>query len=354
MYDKIFPEGLPVSPIKQIKSLNLPVYLYGMGNGAEKMYIVCEDHGIKLSGVFASDGFKAGKQFLGFAVKSLSEVAADNPNGFVALVCFGCKTPDMRTYLGKVRKAGGKVFMPHLPLFGGDLFTSEHYVSNYDKIEKAYYLLSDDKSKALYKDILKYCLTWDPEVLFLGETNSYAFPDFFSDKKIVTAIDGGAYRGDTALSLSRDLPTIKSILAFEPDSANFAKLKEVRIVGVDITCLDEGLYEKNDVLHFAALKNRGSHFCDEGIEVKVTSVDCAVSEKIDLIKLDVEGCEYSAIIGAKNTILRDKPALYVSLYHKTDDIYEIPLLINELCPGYQFAMFRADVCPAWDIILLAK
>ena len=60
MYDKIFQEGLPVSPIKQIKSLNLPVYLYGMGNGAEKMYIVCEDHGIKLSGVFASDGFKAG------------------------------------------------------------------------------------------------------------------------------------------------------------------------------------------------------------------------------------------------------------------------------------------------------
>ncbi len=354
MYDKIFPEGLPPSPIDAIKSSALPVYLYGMGNGAEKMLDVCSEYGIKVDGVFASDGFRAGKVFLGFTVLSLSDVASKHTEGFIALVCFGCKSQDMRSYLGKVRKAGGVVFMPHLPLFGGKLFTAEHYEDNIGRINNAYSLLSDDGSRRLFKDILTYCLTWDPEALFLGETNSYVYPEFFAKSEIKTAIDGGAYRGDTVLSMARDFKKLDKIHAFEPDGANYSKLKQVQCKNVEIICYPMGLHEKDGALRFAALKNRGSHFADDGVEVKVTSIDSAVSEKIDLIKLDVEGCEASAIKGAENSIKIYKPALYVSLYHKTDDIFEIILQINELYPGYNFAMFRADVCPAWDIILIAK
>lgn len=354
MLDKIFPEGLPQSPIEAIKDANLPVYLYGMGNGAEKMMDVCSKYGIKVEGVFASDGFRAGKTFLGFTVMSLSDVAKKHTCGFIALVCFGCKASDMRSYLGKVRRAGGKVYMPHLPLFGGELFTSEHYLDCIDKIGRAFDLLCDEGSRRLFKDILIYCLTWDPEVLFLGETNSLIYPQFFYENSIETIIDGGAYRGDTVLSLSNDFPSIKRIHAFEPDSSNFSKLIDVKCNNVEIKCYPLGLYEKESTLRFAALKNRGSHFCDEGVDVKVTSVDCAVNEKIDLIKLDVEGCEASAIRGAVNTIKCYSPALYISLYHKTDDIFEIILQLHEIYPDYVFSIFRADVCPAWDIILLAK
>ncbi len=354
MYDKIFPDGLPSSPIEAIKNSFLPIYLYGMGNGAEKMMNVCNEYGINVEGVFASDGFRAGKTFLGYTVLSLSDVALKHPQGFIALVCFGCRSQDMRSYLGRVRKAGGKVYMPHLPLFGGALFTAEHYAENSDRINRAYSLLSDEGSRELFRDILSYCLTWDPDHLFLGQTNSYIYPEFFNDCDIRTAIDGGAYRGDTVISMCEDFPSINKILAFEPDDANFRKLKDVQCEGVEVVCNQMGLHEKDGILHFAALKNRGSHFAEDGIEVRVTSIDSAVNEKIDLIKLDVEGCESEALKGAENTIDLYRPALYVSLYHKTDDIFDLLLQINRSHPHYKFAMFRADVCPAWDIILLAK
>lgn len=354
MYDEFFPNGLPASPIEDIKGAGLPVFLYGMGNGAEKMMKVCEEYGIDVEGVFASDGFRAGKIFLGFTVMSLSEVAAKYTDGFIALVCFGCPSADMRAYLGRVKRAGGIVYMPHLPLFGGELFTADHFKANEDRIFKAYSLLRDGRSRALFKDILTYCLTWDAEVLFFGETNSFAYPAFFEGKEFKTAIDGGAYRGDTVLSMHECFPSINRFLAFEPDPANYTKLSQVKIEKVQIESFQKGLHQAEGELRFAALKNRGSHFAEDGIKVPVTSIDSVTDEKIDLIKLDVEGCEREAIIGAEKTIKKNHPALCVSLYHKTDDIFELILQLHEISPHYEFSVFRADVCPAWDIILLAK
>ncbi|MBQ7011607.1 MAG: FkbM family methyltransferase [Clostridia bacterium] len=354
MFNKLFPNGLPMHPLEAIKASKLPVLLYGMGDGAEKMMAVCNEYGIKVSGVFASDGFRSGKTFLAYNVLTVSDLPEIYPQGFVALVCFGCKACDMRMYIGKVRRAGGIVYMPHLPLFGGELFTYDTVEKHNDEIKKAYGLLCDEGSKNLFLDVLRYCLTWDPDYLFMGETNSYVFPSFFDDKVISSAIDGGAYRGDTVLSLCDAFPSIERMYAFEPDAANFAKLKNTTVPNVRIDFLPLGLHEKNGILSFAALKNRGSHFADGGIDVPVTSVDEAVGEKIDLIKLDVEGCEAAAIKGALKTIKSNKPCLYVSLYHKTNDLFELILLINEIDPSYRFSLLRADVCPAWDIILLAK
>ena len=110
----------------------------------------------------------------------------------------------------------------------------------------------------------------------------------------------------------------------------------------------------NDTRTTLEALERGEISVDEGEEVAVCSIDGAVSEKIDLIKLDVEGCEAEALIGATKTIKSYHPALYISLYHKTDDFYSLILQINNIDPTYKFSLMREDVCPAWDIILLAK
>ncbi len=354
MLNKIFPEGIPPSPLERIKAEGKPVLLYGMGNGAEKMIAVCDKFNITVDGVFASDGFSSGKIFCGYKVLTVSDLNSVYPSGFTALVCFGCKASDMRMYIGKVKRAGGTVFMPHLPLFDGELMTAGYFQSRSSEIEKAYSLLSDDRSRRMFVGICRYFLTWDPEELFSCECNSYTYPDFFINHDVRTAIDGGAYRGDTVLSISNAFPKVNKIIAFEPDAANFAKLKTVRVDGVEIECIEKGLYKKDAVLSFAALKNRGSHFAEGGIDVPVTSIDIATGEKIDLIKLDVEGCEAEAIDGSINTLLRYHPALYISLYHKTDDFFELILKINGISDKYEFSLLREDVCPAWDIILLAR
>ena len=51
-----------------LKEANKPIVLYGMGNGADKIISVLNRYGIKISGVFASDGFVRQKVFHGFNV----------------------------------------------------------------------------------------------------------------------------------------------------------------------------------------------------------------------------------------------------------------------------------------------
>jgi hypothetical protein len=60
--------------------------------------------------------------------------------------------------------------------------------------------------------------------------------------------------------------------------------------------------------------------------------------RIDFIKLDIEGAEASALRGASRTIREDKPRLAISLYHRLQDFYELPLLLRGLNPGYRFAI----------------
>jgi predicted transposase YdaD len=51
--------------------------------------------------------------------------------------------------------------------------------------------------------------------------------------------------------------------------------------------------------------------------------------------MDIEGAEMEAIKGGADTILSRSPKLALSVYHKTRDLYEIPLLVHQLNPSYR-------------------
>lgn len=57
---------------------------------------------------------------------------------------------------------------------------------------------------------------------------------------------------------------------------------------------------------------------------------------VDFIKMDIEGAEVPALMGARKTIERDKPRLAVSVYHKPDDMITIPALLHSMRPDYSF------------------
>ncbi|MBR2850129.1 MAG: FkbM family methyltransferase [Clostridia bacterium] len=76
-------------------------------------------------------------------------------------------------------------------------------------------------------------------------------------------------------------------------------------------------------------------------------------ERVDYIKFDVEGAEKEAIEGTKETICKYKPALAVSVYHRSEDIFALALQIKELCPEYKLYLRRREYIPAWDTILFA-
>lgn len=72
------------------------------------------------------------------------------------------------------------------------------------------------------------------------------------------------------------------------------------------------------------------------LETEVDSIDHLIKEPVTFIKMDIEGSEYQAILGAENMITRHKPKLAISVYHKPEDIWQLPLLIYQFNPGYQF------------------
>lgn len=73
------------------------------------------------------------------------------------------------------------------------------------------------------------------------------------------------------------------------------------------------------------------------VEVPVDSLDHLLGdERVTYIKMDIEGAELNALKGGANIIEKYKPKLAISLYHKAEDIYEIPLYLKSLVPEYKF------------------
>jgi len=98
-----------------------------------------------------------------------------------------------------------------------------------------------------------------------------------------------------------------------------------------------GVYSKTTILKLTSLGS-GSFISNKGDNfISVTSLDETIYNfKPDYIKMDIEGSEKEALIGAKEIIKDFKPKLAISLYHKAEDLWEIPLLIKELNPDYEF------------------
>ena len=97
------------------------ILLYGMGNGADKLLAVCENKGIAVKGIFASDGFVRGHSFHGMRVMAYSEVEQlYAPNACVVLLAFGSSRPEVMALFDRVA-ARYPLFVPDLPRSAGIL-----------------------------------------------------------------------------------------------------------------------------------------------------------------------------------------------------------------------------------------
>jgi hypothetical protein len=86
--------------------------------------------------------------------------------------------------------------------------------------------------------------------------------------------------------------------------------------------------------------------------VEARTVDC-LQETYTYVKMDVEGAEAETLLGMRETLARCHPKLLISAYHKTDDFITLPMLLQQLCPGYRMYLRRNPCLPAWEIQLYA-
>ena len=74
----------------------------------------------------------------------------------------------------------------------------------------------------------------------------------------------------------------------------------------------------------------------------------AGESEITLINMDVEGAEKQALEGCRKIILRDKPKMLIAAYHRSEDLFALPLQIHALRPDYRFYLRHYRYIPAWD------
>lgn len=350
---------------EHLKATNKPIILYGMGNGAEKILSVMEEKGIKPSGFMASDDFVRGHSFKGFDVKKLSDIEIEY-GSFIILVCFGTYLPDV---MDRIKEISGKheLYAPDVPVIGGGLFDKEYAESINDKLDTVYRMLADEKSKQTFEGWVNYRITGKISYLAENYAEKSEGYDILSLGKNEVYADLGAYTGDTVEEfINVTGGEFGRIYALEPDAKNYAKLKRrlYMVNPFDLRTYNAGAWSKDCTLKFAQLGGRNSTLIPYNRvtmkainpahikDIEMRSLDSiAGSEKITYIKFDVEGSERQALEGCKNIISRDKPKLCVSLYHRTEDIFDLPLLVKSLNPSYKLYLRQHPYIPAWDMNL---
>ena len=330
---------------EKLSRSNLPVVLYGMGNGADKILRQFELKGIKCSGVFASDEFVRGHSFRGFKVKKYAEIEQEFED-FIVVTAFASEREKVLNRIFEMRKKH-LVLAPDVPVAGIELFSRRYVQINDEKFERAYSLLIDDTSRENYINIINFKI---------GGDIKYLLP-FYEKKKVYsellkiggeTIVDLGAYNGDTVAEFVSADPEYKKIFAFEPDEKNYKKLVKNTEKLRDIFTFNLGAWDCEDTAFFNAEASRNSAMSVKGKEVKMNSVDNVIKEPITLLKMDIEGSEKQAIKGAQNTIKTYRPKLYICAYHRSEDLFALPLEVNKICPDYRFYFVHHPYIPAWE------
>jgi FkbM family methyltransferase len=137
-------------------------------------------------------------------------------------------------------------------------------------------------------------------------------------------VDAGAFPGDYTLFAAKKVGPEGHVYALEPDDKNREilerNLRKARIENV--TVIPYGLWNCEDTLY---LNQQGlASQIQEGadLSIKVQTLDQLVCdykiEKMDVLKMDIEGAELQALEGAASTLSRFRPYTCVASYHIVD------------------------------------
>lgn len=339
----------------RLKNTDLPVFIYGMGDGAEKILGIFSEYGIAPAGFFASDEFVRGHSFKGHLVHSLSQIES-LIDDFIIVLAFGAGYESLYKRIEAIADRH-ILIAPDVPVVGNGLITYEYCLEHAEEIQRVYELLADDLSRRTYADVLNFRISGKTEYL----TSCTCSADDIFGKLIPLSdneeyIDMGAYNGDTVLEfVKRTNGKYKHIFALEPDSGNYRKLTRNVSDMPRTDLINAAAWSCGTELSFEDRSGRNARISKNGgrlRQVPAVKGD-SLTENATLIKMDVEGAEYEAIKGCANSI-KNGSKLICALYHRTDDFFRLPLLVHEINPELQLYIRHQLYIPAWETNLYCK
>lgn len=255
-----------------------------------------------------------------------------------------------------------EVFIPQ-----GGIDLPHRLRSEFDAIRSCYAALADDGSRRELREQLLWRNWLDYSVLStpLAAQDTYFPLDLVAPLANEVFVDCGSFQGDTIpgfLSHWRD--GFQRIFALEPDSRNQEALTaNAAQLGVAdrVTVLPYALGSESGEVSFEATGTVTSQIvkCAEGSSQHERAlVECRRLDEIEwpvaptYIKMDIEGAEPDALVGATGLLREQHPVLAVCTYHRSEHLWEIPNLIRSIAPEYNLFLRRyAEEC--WEGVCYA-
>ena len=355
---------------ERLQSTQKNIVLYGMGNGADKILDVCAQKSITVRDIFANEDFVRGQEFHGMRVKTWEEIKTTyGSENVIVLLAFGTARQEVIEQILRVASET-ELYAPDLPVFGEGLFDKEFAASHLPELERTRAMFGDLESLRIFDAIVEYKITGNLRLLLSARSDpAEVWESVVQADRLTAAGDLGAYTGDTARELLEVAPHLQTVYAMEPDARNFRKLElyaqsETRAKILPIRAAAWNMAEN---LSFDAEGNRNAAISENRSAVLASRPVKAVElpalppdevfrgARVDYLKFDVEGAEREALEGSAQTLNRWHPTLLVSLYHRVDDLFALPLMIGERFPFYKsFFLRRFGGIPAWDLNLYVR
>ena len=332
-----------------LKQSTKPIVLYGMGNGADKIISVLDRYDIKISGVFASDGFVRQKTFHGFPVTDY-KTAKETFGDMIVLVCFGSSLPDVIANIKRIAE-DQELYAPDVPVYGDVLFNEEYAIENKDRLQWVYNHLADDTSKKVFECAVMYKLTGKIDYLFDCQTSpDEIYENILSFGETETYFDLGAYRGDTVEEFLSVVKDYSKIIAVEPDKKTYNKLCLATEDVKNIKNINACISDVDGEIQFEMNGSRGSTIAKGSNSITSVTIDTLSQEQVPTyIKMDIEGAELAAIKGGAKTITEHKPKMQIAAYHRSEDLITLAEAVLNLHPDYKIYLRHFPSLPCWDM-----
>ncbi len=333
--------NLRKNELSEIKNNLKSVWIFGAGNNGKLIAKELINNNIEVLGFIDDTPSKINTtinnvkviSFAGFKEKTLTShtifISVFNPSiSFQKLVSKftteGVNEKSIYSFINFIQ------IFNHNYLFLGPV---QKLTKHYNSFKSSFDRLTDTESKKTFLNYINF------QTGLSGET--IISPFFKGFKKILKAnsvdfIDIGAFDGDTITKFEKEFgKDLKTVYAFEPDVLNYNKLLQLanKKKRLKIICFNMAVGDKSGVLTFNSEGNMGSMLSKSGKElVQCIAIDDVIkpNNKSKLvIKIDVEGFELSVLNGMKELIRKNAPALVVSAYHKTNDVFDIITFVTK-------------------------
>lgn len=216
--------------------------------------------------------------------------------------------------------------------------TREDLLANVDRWKRLESNLGDEASRRVLESVLLFRTTGDYRHMsdFRVRFDEQYFDSVARIGESKVFVDCGGYDGDTVCGYVRRVPDYKRAYMFEPSPPNVAAARRHLRPMRDIEIVASAVSDAAGTLAFDPSGGSASRVADAGgIEVNVVTIDEAVGEPVDFIKMDLEGWERHALRGARKHIMSDHPKLAIAVYHRPDDFWWIPEYVLGLRSDYE-------------------